>query len=377
MKEFEDLSRRVLACRACERMKDSLRILGHSSGPLSAKLMFIGEAPGRLGADRSAIPFHGDRAGDNFERLLEQVGLSRYDVFVTNAVLCNPKDDRGNNATPNRSELKNCSGFLRAQIELVEPDLVVTLGSQALSALEMIESHNLQLAASVRTATKWFNRLLIPAYHPGQRAMIHRSFLNQLADYQFIAETYRRMTRVKRRKSVAPTTASVAGIVQEVLFQFSELSYFKLHKLFFLIEFEYFKRFGYRLTSAYMVRQKDGPYVFELNLQRLRKSLPSLSVTSKSGKLMLQLTSPSDLFERSLIPVPDSERTFPAEVRELIDEVLNKYGSKPDSQLKTAVYLTYPMRRILRRERTKRENLFNFPITFDLPPNQISKPTTD
>src|SRR5213080_3667840 len=111
----------------CPRMATSERVLGYAAGNLDAKVMFIGEAPGRLGADTSQIPFHGDKSGENFERLLDQAGLTRYETFVTNAVLCNPKDSNGNNATPTLSEIENCSGFLRRQIGLVEARIVVTL----------------------------------------------------------------------------------------------------------------------------------------------------------------------------------------------------------------------------------------------------------
>src|SRR5690606_31771180 len=134
--------------------------------------------------DDTSIPFHGDRAGENFEKLIAQVGISRYDCFITNAVLCNPKDEKGNNATPSRQEIENCSGFLRAQIDLIDPKIIVTLGGQALQALKLIEAHPYELSEDVRKARHWMNRILIPLYHPGQRAMIHRSFLNQLADYK-------------------------------------------------------------------------------------------------------------------------------------------------------------------------------------------------
>jgi uracil-DNA glycosylase family 4 len=80
---FTQLIEEVRTCEACARMAESCRIFGYSSGRVDAPIMFVGEAPGRLGADASAIPFHGDKAGDNFESLIEQVGLSRYDCFIT------------------------------------------------------------------------------------------------------------------------------------------------------------------------------------------------------------------------------------------------------------------------------------------------------
>jgi uracil-DNA glycosylase family 4 len=214
--EFECLIKEAKACLACVRMSGSQRVIGHASGRIGAPIMFIGEAPGRLGADASAIPFHGDRAGDNFESLIEQVGLSRHDCFITNAILCNPKDDKGNNATPNRAEIANCAQFLKRQIDIVDPCIVVSLGAQALSAIGLIERHELDLVSGVRKKWNWYGRILVPLYHPGQRAMLHRSFFNQLADYQFVAETHRKLT-AKRKSRIQPTSALVTQIATAAL----------------------------------------------------------------------------------------------------------------------------------------------------------------
>ena len=69
-KEFRQLTADVKACTKCARMLNSERVFGPSCGTPEAKIMFIGEAPGRLGAESSSIPFHGDQAGHNFETLL-------------------------------------------------------------------------------------------------------------------------------------------------------------------------------------------------------------------------------------------------------------------------------------------------------------------
>jgi uracil-DNA glycosylase family 4 len=166
-------------------MCNSARVLNYSAGNLNSEIFFIGETPGRLGADETEVPFHGDTAGKNFEDLLSFAGLSRNDLFVTNAVLCNPKDEKGNNSTPSPIEVANCQHFLRRQIEIVNPKIVVTLGATALRAIAGIELHGFTLSQHVRTIHAWFGRSLIPLYHPGQRAMIHRSFANQRSDYHW------------------------------------------------------------------------------------------------------------------------------------------------------------------------------------------------
>jgi len=203
-REFDSLISDVRQCRLCPRMSNSERVLSRAAGMPGAQVMFLGEAPGRLGADDSGIPFHGDKTGQNFESLLAHVGMSRYQVFVSNAVLCNPRDERGNNATPTRQEVENCTTFLERQITVVDPAIIVTLGATALQALKTIEPHKITLAEGVRHAFPWFGRILIPAYHPGQRAQIHRSFANQRSDFQFIAEQSRRLRGTRRATAGTP-----------------------------------------------------------------------------------------------------------------------------------------------------------------------------
>src|SRR4030042_150769 len=130
-------------CDLCRKMPDRIKILSENNGPLNAKVIFIGEAPGRLGADRTLIPFYGDQTGKNFERLISAIGFLREDVFITNAVLCNPRDEKGNNRSPTFEELQNCSLNLSLVIDIIKPEFIVTLGQYALKALNIIETHRL------------------------------------------------------------------------------------------------------------------------------------------------------------------------------------------------------------------------------------------
>lgn len=360
--EFGELACAVEDCRLCARMDDRSRVLSPANGPLNAKIMFIGEAPGRLGADATRIPFHGDKAGDNFESLIFQVGLNRYDLFVTNAVLCNPRTADGNNSPPTRGELENCTSFLRSQIGLIDPRLVVTLGAQSLTALDFISPHGLKLASSVRRIFPWNGRLLIPLYHPGQRAMIHRSFLNQLADYQFVAESFRRnasqTSRSARNTSSRRLEGLIAYCVRALLRRSGELSYFRLHKLFYLLEYAQFRATGARLSGAYIIRQKDGPYVAELNIGVLQRKMDDIRVMRGDKGIVLRLQTDDDLFGEA-----NTATTFD-EFDHLIDRVWSRYGKLTNERLKSAVYLTSPMRKLLRLEKYSRSSTFNQPIEF-------------
>lgn len=354
---FGTLIAEVRACTKCERMCNSARVLNYSAGNLNADLFFVGEAPGRLGADETEVPFHGDTAGKNFEDLLSFAGINRSDIFVTNAVLCNPKDKQGNNATPTPAEAINCQPFLRRQIELVNPKIVVALGNTALRALSGIEHHVLSLRQHVRTKHAWFGRLLMPLYHPGQRAMIHRSFANQRSDYQFVAEEWRRLSQ-SRRKSSGATRSDVLAVARYLLASRGTVSYFELHKLAYLTEYLHVRRSGRRLTSAYFIRQKDGPYCTDLEIARILRADDSIRTFKDGGRLCLRLGAggPPQLF--------DEQPEISEEGKAAADEAIQRYGDKNDAELKTAVYLTAPMRFLLRREQSSRVNLYNAPIEF-------------
>ena len=273
--KFDELCKNVHNCILCHRMEGSQRVLNRSVGSLNAKIMFIGEAPGRLGADDTGVPFHGDKSGHNFEELIEFAGLNRSNIYITNAVLCNPKDDTGNNSTPNTLELTNCSKYLSEQINLICPEIIVTLGANALAATNIIERHSLILKKHVRTANVWNDRILIPLYHPGQRAMMSRSMANQRSDYQFVADYLKKIDK-KPKAQKGKSSLNVALIVDYLFSIKDSYTYFAIHKLFYLIEYKSVQRFGYKLTNSYIIRQKDGPYVTDLNLYRLKKALPYL-----------------------------------------------------------------------------------------------------
>lgn len=363
---FDELCNKVRFCTRCERMEDSARVLTRAAGSLDAEVMFIGEAPGRLGADETEIPFHGDQAGHNFEELLAFAGMNRSEVFVTNAVLCNPRNAEGNNATPSREEARNCSSYLREQIDLVVPKVVVTLGATALEALKNIEPHNVSLSQHVRTVPLWYGRRLIPLYHPGARALIHRSMANQRSDYQFVAEQLRKLVRTPKRTAPSATKAEIASIVKRVLAARSTVSYFALHKIFFLLECEAKSTLGHTLTNAYFIRQKDGPYCTDLHLAKLKKSIANLTVIGTADRLTIGLR-PGGMFDTE--PSEDLGR----EAEQLLARVLAATAGLSESELKTRAYLTQPMRRMLRIERTQLINLYNSPIALDQTPAEANK----
>ena len=118
--KFKRLSLQAAECTTCPNMAGQTAVLGNSNGSIDSDILFVAEAPGRFGAGRTGIPFSGDKSGNNFEALIAHIGLTRRDIFITNAVLCNPLQD-GNNRRPTTKEISNCSTYLKSTLELMRP----------------------------------------------------------------------------------------------------------------------------------------------------------------------------------------------------------------------------------------------------------------
>lgn len=190
--EFATLVAEAASCVRCPAMCERTAVLSELNGNIDAPVMFIGEAPGRKGADRTRVPFSGDQSGKNFDRFLAGAGLKRSEIFITSAALCNPRTASGANRRPTAGELRNCSDFLRRTIDLVNPSVVVTLGGVALEALRLIQDHRFTLRNDAATVRRWNGRMLIPLYHPSPQVLItSRDEKAQLRDYKVAARAIR------------------------------------------------------------------------------------------------------------------------------------------------------------------------------------------
>jgi uracil-DNA glycosylase family 4 len=119
--ELETLAAEVAECTRCLLHRGRTRSVP-GEGPGDPGIMFIGEAPG-FHEDQQGRPFVG-AAGKFLEELLESIGLKREDVFITNVIKCRPPGNRD----PLPEEIEACKPYLDRQIELLQPQLVVTLG---------------------------------------------------------------------------------------------------------------------------------------------------------------------------------------------------------------------------------------------------------
>jgi uracil-DNA glycosylase family 4 len=144
-------------CKRCKLSGKRTNIVFGEGNP-DAKLMFIGEAPGRE-EDIQARPFVGD-AGMVLTRLIEKMGFRREDVYIANIVKCRPPMNRD----PEADEMEECKGFVERQIEIIHPQVIMSLGR--ISAMALTGDAKLKITA---IRGKFFNFkgiLLIPTFHP-------------------------------------------------------------------------------------------------------------------------------------------------------------------------------------------------------------------
>ncbi len=143
-------------CRRC-RLSEGRTNLVFGEGNPDAGLMFVGEAPGEQ-EDRQGRPFVG-RAGELLTRLIEKMGFDREEVYIANTVKCRPPDNRN----PLEDEIKTCMPFLEKQIAIIEPVVIMTLGSVATKAL----LGDIGSISRVRGKTYRYKGIpVVPTFHP-------------------------------------------------------------------------------------------------------------------------------------------------------------------------------------------------------------------
>ena len=144
-------------CTVCAELAASRTRVVPGARPEGAELLLVGEAPGAE-EDLAGVPFVG-RSGRLLDSLLAEAGLSRERVAVTNVLKCRPPGNR----PPRRREVEACRPWLRRQVELADPRLVVTLGG---SALAWALGPGARIGAVRGRPLEWEGRRLLATYHP-------------------------------------------------------------------------------------------------------------------------------------------------------------------------------------------------------------------
>jgi DNA polymerase len=154
--DWDTLYRELDGCTKCGLCKGRHSIV-ISDGDPHAEIMFIGEGPGRE-EDEQGVPFVG-AAGRLFNYLLEEAGLTREEIYICNIVKCRPPQNRD----PFPEEAEACLPYLRAQIALVRPKVIVCLGR---IAAKYVYDREIQISRQRGQVRKKGAFYVIPTYHP-------------------------------------------------------------------------------------------------------------------------------------------------------------------------------------------------------------------
>jgi uracil-DNA glycosylase family 4 len=197
--DYEGLVSEILSCTRCPLYSSRTRAVP-GEGPLNASIMFVGEAPGRS-EDLEGRPFVGS-AGKLLDSLLSSIGVERGSVYITNVVKCRPPGNR----EPFDSEVRACNPYLRRQISMIKPKIIVALGR--IAGRTLYEMAGLRWD-SIRAARGRVERVRVegvdlmltvtfhPAaalYNPGLREELENDFKNVIAPLVRGFKTVRKTT---------------------------------------------------------------------------------------------------------------------------------------------------------------------------------------
>lgn len=169
---LEQIAAEIRSCTLCELSRTRTHAVP-GEGPERAPIMFIGEGPG-LNEDQQGQPFVG-ASGKFLTELIQKAGLARDEVFITNVVKCRPPGNRD----PLPDELVACDGFLKRQIDDIDPTVIVTLGR-----FSMAKWFPGERITKIHGQPKKFGaRTIVPMFHPA--AALHQGNLKPVIEEDF------------------------------------------------------------------------------------------------------------------------------------------------------------------------------------------------
>lgn len=185
------IAQEVAVCTKCA-LHESRKKSVAGEGPADAEIMFIGEGPG-FHENEQGRPFVG-ASGKFLEQLLAQAELTRADVFICNVVKCRPPENRD----PLEDELSACDEYLEAQIQTINPSIIVTLGRISMGKF----FGNVKISAVHGQMQKVGERFVIPMFHPA--AALHQPALKPsiLADFAKLPDQLNEARNALGRKIV-------------------------------------------------------------------------------------------------------------------------------------------------------------------------------
>ena len=329
---WRKLKRDISNCERCKALVQTRNKPIPGVGNPEAKVFIVGLAPGKDGADLTGIPFTRDPSGELFDEMLSVAGLSRtQDVFITNLVKCNPKDSHGRNRTPSKREINTCFPYMKREIDLIKPRIVVTLGKAATEFLlntkvdKMAEFHG-------KCKSKSGDITLFPFIHPGYVIRGAHDKGKYLEKFKILGEIYRDLIKKESKLSRLDILLLLLkkgshdgskGVISGKT---------RLQKLLFLVQDELTSR-GYKARYAFRP-YLYGPYSRELytDIEWLRMNdlievktnfdeysgLTTDFMITEKGKKKLEKVMDPFVFEN---------------IDEIVEGVIAKYGQMSVTQL--------------------------------------------
>jgi DNA polymerase len=201
LQKLKYLASLVAKCQKCPLYKTATNSVPGSGNP-DAKIVFIGEAPGFY-EDQQGLPFVGN-SGKLLDKLLATIGIPRQDVFICNILKHRPPENRD----PLPDEIKVCTPYLKAQLEILHPQIIVTLGRFALNYFLPIDSISRIHGQIKRVNWQGLDVNLIPLYHPSA-GLRNGSMLRELEnDFLKIDSFLHPQPLVINRNPVVPTVTN-------------------------------------------------------------------------------------------------------------------------------------------------------------------------
>ena len=182
MTTLDALGAEAAACTACTLAETRTTVV-FGSGAADARLMFVGEAPGR-DEDLQGVPFVG-RAGKLLDKMIAAIGFRREEVYIANILKCRPP----NNRTPLTSEIEACIPFLAKQVEFIKPTIICTLGLPATQTLLGIRGSMGSMRGKIYRSQ---DLRVIPTYHPAAALRDPKYKRPIWEDFQLIKREYER-----------------------------------------------------------------------------------------------------------------------------------------------------------------------------------------
>ena len=153
---LRDIADDIRSCQACPLHATRTHAVP-GEGPVGARIAFVGEAPGR-DEDQKGVPFIG-RSGQLLRRTIAEIGLNADDVFIGNVLQCRPPGNRD----PLPAEIECCRHYLMAQLVLIKPRIVVTLGRYSMN---LLISSSLKISKDHGRHILKDGLLYLPTFHP-------------------------------------------------------------------------------------------------------------------------------------------------------------------------------------------------------------------